>query len=800
MLAQYLCGVARLLLTTKPAVPLWWFGVVLIRAFMNNPRAAVLPLLWLACAPAAQAAPGDVTVETVVVTAGALPGTALDPDKVPFNTQIINSADLNRFGAASTLDSLDLRVTGVSISNAQNSPFQPNLFYRGFEASPLAGDAQGLAVYANGVRLNQSFGDTLNWDLIPDVAIDRLTLEGSNPVFGLNALGGALVVQMKNGFTYAGAEGEALFGVFGRRQGSIQYGVQDGSKAFYIAVNRLTETGWRQHSPSNLTQIFTDLGWRGDAGEIHLNLSGADNDLTGNGTSPVELLAVARSAVFTFPDNTKNTNGLANLYGILRASDALSFQANLYLSGLRQRSMNGDASSASPCAASAGLLCLDDGSIATGENGNAIGDFLSGGPYGQLNVTRTDSTAFGGALQTAYDAPLFGRSNHFLAGFAVDEGHTGFAAHSEVGGISAERGFVGPGVTIDQADGSIAPVKVTTQNSYYGFYLSDLFDLTDSFSLSASARYNIANTASEDALGTALNGSHHYARLNPAIGASYEISSSLSAYLGYSQANRAPTPAELSCADSASPCSLTNFFVGDPTLKQVTAHTMEAGLRGQLAQVFGGDLRWHAGLYRADTQDDIQFVASDIVGRAFFQNIGKTRRQGVESSLDFQRGALSVSLDYSHTDATFRSVLTLNSPLNPLADSNGQIHVMPGMRLPSVPTDVFKATIGYELLPGWNVAFAAHASSGVYLRGDESNLNPKTRPYAVFDLSSSYRVTERVELFATLRNLFDKKYETFGTFSPTSDVPIPEVPGASNPRSLSPAPPFSVFAGGRLFL
>jgi hypothetical protein len=264
--AQYLYGVERLRLTTKPAVPLWWFGSVLIRAVMNNPRVAVLPLLWLACAPAAQAAPADVAVESVVVTAGALPGTALDPDKVPFNTQIINSADLKRFGAASTLDTLDLGVSGVSISNAQDNPFQPSLFYRGFEASPLAGDAQGLAVYANGVRLNQSFGDTLNWDLIPDVAIDRLTLEGSNPVFGLNALGGSIAIQTKNGFTYDRAEGEVLFGAFGREHGAFQYGVQSGSQALYIAATGLSESGWRQHSPSELAQLFADLGWRGRNG------------------------------------------------------------------------------------------------------------------------------------------------------------------------------------------------------------------------------------------------------------------------------------------------------------------------------------------------------------------------------------------------------------------------------------------------------------------------------------------------------------------------------------------------------
>ena len=757
-------------------------------------------LLWLASASGAGAAPGDAGVESIVITAGALPGTALDPAKMPFNIQTVTSADLNRFGAASALDTLDHGVAGVSVSNAQGNPVQPNLFYRGFEASPLTGDAQGLAVYANGVRLNQPFGDTLNWDLIPDVAIERLTLEGSNPVFGLNALGGSIAIQTKNGFTYAGGEGEALFGAFGRRQGSLQYGVQNGNEALYVAATGLSENGWRQHSPSELAQLFADLGWRGRDGEIHLALSGANSDLTGNGAAPVELLAIARSAVFTFPDKTKNTHGLANLYGTLRLFDALSFQGNVYLSGFHQKSLNADASDAAPCDTVPGLLCLDDGSLVTGENGNPIPDFLSGGPYAQLNATATDTTGYGLSFQLSYDAPLGRRANHLLAGFAVDAGRTGFAARSELGGLSAERGFAGPGRTIDQADGSIAPVKIVSRNTYYGFYLMDVIDLSEALTLSASARLNIADVVLRDELGTSLNGSHSYAHLNPALGLSYRFAPPLSAYLGYSQANRAPTPAELSCAGPSTPCSLTNFFVGDPELKQVVVHTFEAGLRGDIPHLAGGSLRWHAGLYRAGARDDILFVASPIVGRAFFQNIGDTRRQGIESSLDFQRDALALSLDYSYTDATFRSALTLNSPLNPLADANGQIHVVPGDRLTSIPAHVFKATVSYEILPGWTVAMALHASSGRYLHGDESNLNAKIRPYAVLDLSSSYRLTDRIELFATLDNLFDENYATFGTFSPTGAVPIAEAPGASDPRSLSPAPPFAAFGGIRLFL
>ena len=760
----------------------------------------ILSLLSFVWAPAVQSAPAEMGPERVVVTAGALPGTVLDPDKMPFNIQTVASADLSRFGAASTLDALDSGIAGVSVSNAQDNPFQPNLFYRGFEASPLAGDAQGLAVYANGVRLNQPFGDTLNWDLIPDIAIERLTLEGSNPVFGLIALGGSVAIQMKNGFTYNGGGVEALFGAFGREQGSFQYGVQGGNLAFYVAGNVLSETGWRQHSPSKLAQLFADLGWQGQDGEIHLSLSGADTDLTGNGTSPVELLAASRSATFTFPDTTKNTHGLANIYGTLRISDALSLQGNLYLSGFRQRSFNADASEAASCGTNPGLLCLDDGSIVTGENGDPIPDFLSGAPYAQLNSTATDTTGYGSALQLAYDAPLLGRTNHFLAGLAVDEGRTGFVARSELGGLSAERGFARPGIMIDQADGSIAPVNVVSRNAYSGFYAMEVFGLTDALTLSASARYNIADITLHDALGTSLNGSHRYVHLNPAAGASYEIAPELSAYVGYSQANRAPTPAELSCAGPSTPCSLTNFFVGDPDLEQVTAHTIEAGFRGQAAQLAGGNLRWHAGLYRDDAEDDIQFVSSPIVGRAFFQNVGDTRRQGIESSLDYQRGALSLSLDYSYTDATFRSALTLNSPSNLLADSSGQIHVVPGDHLTSVPAHVLKAIVSFEVIPGWTVALAAHASSGVYLHGDESNLNPKMAPYAVFNLSSSYRLTDRIELFATLDNLFDEKYETFGTFSPTGDVPIAEAPGASDPRSLSPAPPFAAYGGIRLAL
>ncbi|HJY51962.1 MAG TPA: Plug domain-containing protein, partial [Stellaceae bacterium] len=120
------------------------------------------------------------TVE--VVGATPLLGSGVDRDKVPAETQVLTNRDISRNGYPQMLPALEENVPGVALDNAAGNPFQPNLLYHGFLASPLQGNSQGLAVYLNGVRFNQPFGDTVNWDLIPDIAIDRMDLVGSNPV------------------------------------------------------------------------------------------------------------------------------------------------------------------------------------------------------------------------------------------------------------------------------------------------------------------------------------------------------------------------------------------------------------------------------------------------------------------------------------------------------------------------------------------------------------------------------------------------------------------------------------------
>ncbi|MBI1182410.1 MAG: TonB-dependent receptor [Alphaproteobacteria bacterium] len=751
-----------------------------------------------------------------MIAATPMAGAWLDRDRIPANTEALSAQDVANGAEAGLLDALDLNVGGLGLDHAQGNPFQPNLVYRGFEASPLAGDAQGLAVYVDGGRFNLPFGDTVNWDLIPDDAIDTVTLQPSNPVFGLNALGGALSVRLKTGFSYQGAELELAGGTLGSISRSFQYGAQSGRYALYVAGRGVHDHGWRDHSPSDLRQLYADLGRKNDRAELHLGVLGADNRLVGNGTSPVELLAARRAAVFTYPDETRNRFGRASLSATYALSEAVSIQAVGYFGHLRQRTRNGDAADAGPCDNDRTVLCLEGDGMLTDTRGAPIpnwltdspyarlpdfaGEFADGGPYAQLNRTSTDTDMFGISAQATWTGRVLGMKNQFVAGASYDGGRTGFAARSEIGGLGLDRGFVGPGIVIDLADGAIAPVSVRSSADYSGVFVHDTLAVTDSLSISLGGRFNRAAVDLEDRLGTALDGRHRYQRFNPQAGATYRVAPSLTVYVGYSEASRAPTPAELSCADPGAPCSLTNFFVGDPPLQQVTARTVEAGLRGRVRWAASGSLAWRLGVFSTTTRNDIALVASDVQGRGYFRNVGRTRRQGLEAGADVTAGRLRLSIDYAYLDAAHREPLTLSSPDNPFADGDGLIFVKPGDSLPGIPRHRLKARLEYDVTERLRLGLTARFASGQYLVGDEANQAPRTAAYAVIGASANYRLSDRLELFVRADNLLDSHYETFGTFSPTADVPIVQVPGASDPRSLSPAPPFAAHVGIRLTL
>ncbi|APH60243.1 TonB-dependent receptor [Granulibacter bethesdensis] len=746
-----------------------------------------------------------------VVGTTPLQGSGLNREEVPAATQVYTGLDTQKTGPADLLRSLEQQGTGISFNQAVGNSLQPNLIYRGFSASPLAGDPQGLAVYVNGTRFNQSFGDTVNWDLIPSIAIDETQLVGANPAFGLNALGGALSVRMKDGFNYQGGQVEVSGGSFGNITLSGQYGVKskDGTMSAYIAASGMNEDGWRQHSPSQARQVYGDIGWRSDRAEAHVNVTYANNILVGNGTTPVELLAADRSAVFTYPDQTRNKYVRVVGSTTVTVTDEWSVQGNVYYSNLSQRTFNGDAAEVEPCDNDPTLVCSEDGPPLQSRRGGYVPNFVQnspynqhgfdydeGGPYAFLNRTATDTNGFGASAQGVNTATVFGHKNHFVAGVSYDGGRSTFTANTLIGPLTLDRGFGGPSIEVDDSTANVLPVRVNTSNDYYGVFFTDTFDITEKLAATVSGRFNSAQIALNDQIGTSLNGQHSYNRFNPAAGLTWKITRSVSAYAGYAESNRAPTPAELSCADPTAPCSLTNFFVGDPPLKQVVAHTWEAGFRGH-HKVETATVNWHTGYFHTGSDDDLAFVSSETSGRAYFRNVGPTTRQGVEASVNLIAGAWSVFANYSFTDARYGSNFTLNSEDNPYAD-DGLVNVRKGNYITGIPAHVFKVGVQWAVTPKWVVGLIGRAASGQYLIGDEGNQNQRTGNYFVMDFNTAYQITKNVQLFGMVRNLTNQNYATFGTFSPVGEVPMLQAPNATNTRSLSPGAPIAGYGGVRV--
>ena len=234
------------------------------------------------------------------------------------------------------------------------------------------GTPQGLAVFQNGVRINESFGDIVNWAFIPETAIQRLSLVSSNPIYGLNAIGGALSIDMKNGFTYQGRQAEVLVGSYGRVQGTAEFGAQDAGRSVYAAADVLNDSGWRDFSSSSrLRRMYVDFGARGDETEYHVNFTGADNFLGAVAATPIEMLNQKWSSVYTWPQTTHLQLAFLTANINHSFSDTLSLQAISYSRGFRQAHVDGNGTDAQPCdpgGALAGQLCIGDANTPINQN------------------------------------------------------------------------------------------------------------------------------------------------------------------------------------------------------------------------------------------------------------------------------------------------------------------------------------------------------------------------------------------------------------------------------------------------
>ena len=733
----------------------------------------------------------------------------MERHKIPANVQTLSSAEFDKSTVRNLLDALSRSLPGVSLSDQTGSEFQRDLNYRGFTASPVVGTPQGLAVYQNGVRINEVFGDIVNWDFIPENAISRMTLVPSNPVYGLNAIGGALSFEMKNGFTYHGAQDETSGGSFGRIGTSIQAGGQNGNISGYVAADAVNDAGWRQDSSSQLRRLYADAGLRGDGNtEFHLTLTEADNHFGAAAATPVELLSRDWSSVYTIPQTTHNQLTFLTASASWKPSETLMYQAVAYYRHFAQAHVDGNSTEARNIGCpDPAVLCFPNlgGSLsnlitAAGQTVPATGALAAPSVLGEIDRTVTNTDSFGGSAQMALSAELFGHGNNFVLCVSVDRGLTQFSTTSELGTMNANTfpTAIGAGLFIDQPSGDVAPVGLGARTLYTGVYTTDTFDVSNRLAITAGGRFNVAQLTLTDELGNdpLLNGSHQYGHFNPMAGATYKLTPNLTLYGDYAIANRAPTPLELACADPMRPCLIDNALVGDPSLQQVVTYTGEAGLRGHF-EVADGQIDWTLGAYRALNTNDIINVASPIPGHEYFQNAGNTLRQGIEANASYKRDRWNLYANFTSIDATFRNALTLSSPFNPFADANGNIFVVPGDRLAGIPNYRFKLGGEYRITNPWKFGADLNVIGSQYLAGDESNQNPKVPAYWVVNLHSSYKVSPRLELFGLVKNLFDRHYYVYGAFFDVSSFPYLNL---NDPRTFVPGMPFAVYAGLRATL
>ena len=759
---------------------------------------AILPAAE-AIDPTDASAPDDATdLETIhVIAVTPVQGANLPEMMIPYNVQSTTSGELDRTQSLSITDFMNRNMTGVTINSATNNPLQPNLQFRGFTASPLLGGSQGVSVYLDGVRVNEVFGDSVNWDLIPEELISTMSvISGANPVFGLNTLGGAIDIRSKNGFTDPGLHAEVSGGSFGRNESTIQGGGNDGTWGYYLLANHFEERGWRDYSNSNATAFTAAFSWRADKASADLHLAHSETKLNGNGASPIGAIEIRPESVFTAPDRTQNYYSLISAQGSYEFTADSTLSATAFERQVNTRSYNGDATDFIACEDDPGYRCNDDGSPVLDESGNRVP-----AAYDAINnIGVRKQLSYGGSLQWVLKPTLFGRRNQFIAGLDYDHGRVDYSAELEAATLIVDPDLPLSSITSANS-GVFVPadaLSVYAYNVNIGAYVTDTLSLSDRLAVTASARYNHTHSVIQDLGGMTpeLNGDHRFQRLNPAIGMTYQWSPALNFYGGYSESTRAPTAVELACSEPTAPCKLPNEFVADPDLLQVVAKNWEGGLRGDFAAGGFGRTHWKAGLFRTTNVQDILFQATGGAqsNEGFFANIGDTRRQGIEASLSGR--ALGNRADwfvnYTHLDSRYLTAFTETSANHPGADpETGLITVDAGNRLPGLPQNTFKAGVDYALTDRITLGGDILYNGEQYLRGDEANQLPPINGFTLVNLRAAWRIADHFQAYVRLQNIFDHQYADFGVIGNPTTV----LPQFTDPRLISPGAPRAGWIG-----
>lgn len=694
----------------------------------------------------------DLTTDKIeVISQTPLPSLGISIYQLPSNIQTAKSSDIERSQALDLSNYINQNFAGVNINEEQGNPLQANLNYHGFTASPLLGTPQGLSVYMDGVRMNQPFGDIVSWDLIPKNAIKGMQLySGSNPLFGLNTLGGAISIQTKDGRNNPGGSMQFTGGSWGRKIGEFEYGgvSKDNSIDYFLAGTWFDEEGWRQHSPSDNKQLFTKLGWRGEKTDLHLTYALSQSDLNGNGVIPKSMLASGYDKVYSWPDNTQNKSHFLNLDWSHYFNDKTVLTGNSYYRKMSAKTLNGDVNGGAFPGIDTSGLTLAQQIIGQGTGGQTaagysyataltrcngalgVGDEAGEKCNGLINRTDTQQENFGIFSQVSVQNEIFKRPNNYIVGGGFDRSISRFRSTSELGVLTTDQTIIGTGHFENASEGFLSNAKALdsqvdlkgTTNTW-SIYGTDTLELTEKISLTGAARYNHVEVDNKDQLThyttypnnidttQTLTGNHNYHRLNPSLGIVFTPQSNFNIYGNYNEGSRTPSAIELGCSDPNNPCKLPNAMASDPDLKQVVSKTWEAGIR---TKPFS-DTNLNMSVYKTRNIDDIMFVSTTTNGDGYFKNFGETERKGFDGSFSTKFNRFSFGGNYSYIDATYQSEDTISSPAN----SQGTV---------SCSSDGTNAS-GHVCITSQSTGLATVAAGNTYgAKGDQEEYQHITQP------------------------------------------------------------------------
>lgn len=629
-----------------------------------------------------------------------------------------------------------VRVPGVVAQNRQNYAQDLQVSIRGFGARSTFG-VRGVRLYTDGIpaTMPDGQGQLSHFDLGSAQRIE--VLRGPFSALYGNSSGGVIAIFTEDGKPGTALESGVALGSYGTRRAALKVSGANARADYVVSANDFRTDGYRNHSAARRDNFNGKLRFAvDDASQLTLllnsvylpeaqdplGLSRAQFDADPRSVDPAALLFDTRKTV------RQTQAGLA-YQRRLSGDDAL--HAVVYR-GHRDitQVLSIPVGAQIPATSAGGYVDLGRDYWGTDVNWTGHGT-LAGSP---LQVTAGMS----------YDN--------------LDEARTGY------------ENFIGSELGVRGA------LRRDEDNRVYNFdqYLQAQWRPGTRWLLMAGVRHSSVRVHSSDHYITAGNGDDSggtdYGDTTPVAGVTYSLTSDINLYAAYGEGFETPTFNELSYRSTSGTETGLNF-----ALKPSRSKHYEAGLKARL----GGHTRFDLAVFHVDTRDELAVLAN-AHGRSVYQNVGRTRRNGLEASLRsrFDNG-IGIELAYTLLRATYADDFTAcaGTPCT-------NIVVSAGNRLPGVPVSSLFGELSWRHAPsGFSMALEVRSQARVYVNDVNSDAAPA---YTVVNVRAGFEQkfgAWKLQEFARLDNIGDRRY--------AGSVIVND----SNGRYFEPAPGRNTFVG-----